>query len=166
MWYVPSYSLIQLPTLPLCSLILTFPLFSLYDPSLSLSILIYICILGVIEFTADEGFAAIPYWMMSELGVDEGGLIYILNVTLPKGTSVTFQPNTYRFAELNNPRAVLERALRGYATLSKSTSSPIFKTIISRYIYLNCVSIIYCYMCLLVIVYNSLLIIFYYRMLL
>ncbi len=77
---------------------------------------------GVMEFSAEEGFAYIPYWIMEALALEEGAKLDVLNVTLRKGTSVTLQPNTYKFAELANPRAVLERALRGYATLTKGST--------------------------------------------
>jgi ubiquitin fusion degradation protein 1 len=80
---------------------------------------------GVLEFVAEEGHCYIPYWMMSHLAVDEGGVVELLNVDLPKGTFVQFQPHSYTFNELSNPRAVLERGLRGYAVLNKGTTIPI-----------------------------------------
>jgi ubiquitin fusion degradation protein 1 len=33
---------------------------------------------GVLEFVADEGKIYIPYWMMQNLMLDEGGLIQVL----------------------------------------------------------------------------------------
>jgi len=77
---------------------------------------------GVIEFSAEEGMAYIPYWMMDYICLEPGSLCEIVNVTLPKGTYVEFQPHTYRFAELSNPRALLEHALRNYTTLTKGTT--------------------------------------------
>ncbi|PHJ15078.1 ubiquitin fusion degradation protein ufd1cy, partial [Cystoisospora suis] len=55
---------------------------------------------------------------MQNLGLEEGDLVRITNISLPKGTYVQLQPTTTDFLEVSNPRAVLEVALRGYAALS------------------------------------------------
>lgn len=43
----------------------------------------------------------------------------IKSATLPKGTFVKLQPHTKDFLDISNPKAVLERTLRGYACLTK-----------------------------------------------
>jgi len=74
---------------------------------------------GVLEFVADEGKVYIPYWMMQNLMLDEGGLIQVQLVNLPVATYSKFQPLTKDFLDLTNPKAVLEMRLRHFACLSK-----------------------------------------------
>ncbi|PFH35705.1 ubiquitin fusion degradation protein UFD1CY [Besnoitia besnoiti] len=73
---------------------------------------------GVLEFIAEEGTCHFPYWMMQNLGLEEGDLVRVRNISLPKGTFVQLQPVTAEFLQMSNPRAVLEVALRGYAALT------------------------------------------------
>jgi len=73
---------------------------------------------GVLEFVADEGKIHIPYWMMVNLMLDEGGLIQVESATLPVATYSKFQPLSADFLELTNPKAVLEMRLRHFACLS------------------------------------------------
>lgn len=74
---------------------------------------------GVLEFVADEGKIYIPYWMMQNLGLEEGGLVQVESATLPVATYSKFQPLTTDFLDLTNPKAVLEMRLRHFACLSK-----------------------------------------------
>jgi len=74
---------------------------------------------GVLEFIADEGKIYIPYWMMQNLMVEEGGLIQVESATLPVATFSKFQPLSKDFLDLSNPKAVLEMRLRHFACLSK-----------------------------------------------
>jgi ubiquitin fusion degradation protein 1 len=74
---------------------------------------------GVLEFVAEEGHANLPYWLMQNLLVPEGGMITIRNANLPKGTYVKFQPQSSDFLAISNPKAVLEATLRGFSCLSK-----------------------------------------------
>jgi ubiquitin fusion degradation protein 1 len=74
---------------------------------------------GVLEFVAEEGHVNVPYWLMQNLAVPEGGLITIRNASLPKGTYVKFQPQTSDFLDITNPKAVLEATLRGFTCLTK-----------------------------------------------
>jgi ubiquitin fusion degradation protein 1 len=74
---------------------------------------------GVLEFVAEEGHANIPYWLMQNLAVAEGGMITIRNASLPKGTYVKFQPQSSDFLDITNPKAVLEATLRGFTCLTK-----------------------------------------------
>lgn len=74
---------------------------------------------GVLEFTAEEGTCCIPFWMMQNLLIEEGTVITITNVSLPKATFIKVQPNHEEFLEISNPRAVLENALRNYSCVTK-----------------------------------------------
>lgn len=74
---------------------------------------------GVLEFTAEEGTCFIPFWMMQNLLIEEGALLNITNVSLPKATFVKLQPQHVDFLEITNPRAVLEHALRNYSCVTK-----------------------------------------------
>lgn len=74
---------------------------------------------GVLEFTADEGTCYIPFWMMQNLLIEEGAVITITNVSLPKATMIKLQPQSVDFLEISNPRAVLEHALRNFSCVTK-----------------------------------------------
>jgi ubiquitin fusion degradation protein 1 len=74
---------------------------------------------GVLEFTADEGTCYIPFWMMQNLLIEEGSVITVVNVSLPKATFVKLQPQSVDFLEISNPRAVLEHALRNFSCVTK-----------------------------------------------
>lgn len=74
---------------------------------------------GVMEFSAEEGVAYLPYWMMQNLFVENGGVVNISNLALPKGTYVKLQPHNTSFTDLSNPRVVLEKCLRNFSCLSQ-----------------------------------------------
>jgi ubiquitin fusion degradation protein 1 len=74
---------------------------------------------GVLEFTAEEGSCYIPFWMMQNLLVQEGELLTVTNVSLPKASFVKLQPQHVDFLEISNPRAVLEHALRSFSCVTK-----------------------------------------------
>jgi ubiquitin fusion degradation protein 1 len=80
---------------------------------------------GVLEFIAEEGHVHMPYWLMLNLVVAEGGFVSIRSANLPKGTYVKFQPQTSDFLDISNPKAVLEATLRGFTCLTKGDSIPI-----------------------------------------
>mmetsp|Transcript_556 Transcript_556/g.1218 ORF Transcript_556/g.1218 Transcript_556/m.1218 type:complete len:309 (+) Transcript_556:43-969(+) len=73
---------------------------------------------GVLEFSAEEGMVFMPYWMMNNLCLHEGSMVRITSTTLPKGRYVKLQPVTSDFLDIHNPKAVLEKTLRNFATLS------------------------------------------------
>jgi ubiquitin fusion degradation protein 1 len=75
---------------------------------------------GVLEFTAEEGTCYIPFWMMQNLLIEEGTVISVTNVSLPKATFVKLQPQSVDFLEISNPRAVLEHALRNFSCVTKN----------------------------------------------
>jgi ubiquitin fusion degradation protein 1 len=74
---------------------------------------------GVLEFTAEEGSCVIPFWMMQNLLIEEGSLLTVTNVSLPKANFVKFQAQHVDFLEISNPRAVLEHALRNFSCITK-----------------------------------------------
>jgi ubiquitin fusion degradation protein 1 len=74
---------------------------------------------GVLEFTAEEGSCYIPFWMMQNLLIEEGALLTVTNVSLPKATFVKLQPQHVDFLDIHNPRAVLEHALRSFSCVTK-----------------------------------------------
>ena len=80
---------------------------------------------GVLEFVSDEGVAALPYWMMQNLLLQEGDLITIRSATLPKGQFVRLQPHSKDFLDITNPRAVLETTLRNFSCLTIGDTIPI-----------------------------------------
>lgn len=73
---------------------------------------------GVLEFVADEGKVYIPYWMMQNLTLEEGGLLQVESASLPVATFAKFQPHSTEFLDMTNPKAVLEARLRNFACLS------------------------------------------------
>lgn len=77
---------------------------------------------GVMEFTADEGVAYVPAWMMRHIHASDASLIRVINVTIPKATFVQIRPHRTAFIELSNPRVVLEHALRNFATLTQGST--------------------------------------------
>ncbi|EAN32813.2 Ubiquitin recognition factor in ER-associated degradation protein 1 [Theileria parva strain Muguga] len=80
---------------------------------------------GVLEFISEEGTCNIPYWVMNNLGLNEGDVVTITNVSLPKATWVKLKPLNEDYWDISNPRAVLENALRNYATLTVGDVIPI-----------------------------------------
>ena len=56
--------------------------------------------------------------MMQNLLLEEGAVVRLSSVTLPKGTFVKLQPHSSDFLDITNPRAVLERTLRGFTCLT------------------------------------------------
>ncbi|KAK3997131.1 putative ubiquitin fusion degradation protein 1 [Cladorrhinum sp. PSN332] len=74
---------------------------------------------GVLEFVAEEGRAYIPQWMMNTLGLDVGDMIQIKTTSLELARLVKLQPQSTNFLDITDPRAVLERAFRNFATLTK-----------------------------------------------
>ncbi|KAI3885900.1 hypothetical protein MKX03_002987 [Papaver bracteatum] len=77
---------------------------------------------GVLEFIAEEGMIYMPYWMMQNMLLEEGGTVRVKNVTLPKGTYVKLQPHTKDFLDISNPKAILETTLRNFSCLTTGDS--------------------------------------------
>ncbi|KAK5997101.1 Ubiquitin fusion degradation protein 1 [Cladobotryum mycophilum] len=74
---------------------------------------------GVLEFIAEEGRAYIPQWMMDTLKLDVGDMIQIRTTSLELAKLVKLQPQSVNFLEISDPKAVLEKAFRSFATLTK-----------------------------------------------
>mmetsp|Transcript_8597 Transcript_8597/g.15600 ORF Transcript_8597/g.15600 Transcript_8597/m.15600 type:complete len:388 (-) Transcript_8597:38-1201(-) len=74
---------------------------------------------GVLEFSAPEGSCYIPYWVMQNLLIPEGGLLTVKNVSLPKASLIKLKPQHVDWLEISNPRAVLEHALRNFSCVTK-----------------------------------------------
>jgi Ubiquitin fusion degradation protein UFD1 len=77
---------------------------------------------GVSEFSAQEGQAYLPSWVMKELRMVEGTVAEIANVSLPKCTFVKLRPHSSAFLDLTNPKAALEYSLRSYSCLTQGRS--------------------------------------------
>ncbi|KAD6795710.1 hypothetical protein E3N88_06606 [Mikania micrantha] len=77
---------------------------------------------GVLEFIAEEGMVYMPYWMMANLVLQEGDIVRVKNVTLPKGSYVKLQPHTKDFLDISNPKAILETTLRNFSCLTTGDS--------------------------------------------
>ncbi|KAI8049491.1 ubiquitin fusion degradation protein UFD1-domain-containing protein [Syncephalis plumigaleata] len=73
---------------------------------------------GLADQTCEEGHAYLPYWMMQTLKLNEGALINVRMVNLPKCKLVEFEWQDEAFLDITDPRAVLERALKSYFTLT------------------------------------------------
>lgn len=78
---------------------------------------------GVLEFSAPDGVAYLPTWMLQNLKVRDGGKAQFTTVRdLPRGTYAKLQPYSHAFVDLAaavGPRDLLEVALRNYSALSQ-----------------------------------------------
>ncbi|KAI0378356.1 UFD1-domain-containing protein [Hypomontagnella monticulosa] len=74
---------------------------------------------GVLEFVAEEGRAYIPQWMMQVLQLDVGDMIQIKSTSLELAKMVKLQPQSTKFLDISDPKAVLEKVFRNFATLTK-----------------------------------------------
>ncbi|CCC10958.1 hypothetical protein SMACR_04187 [Sordaria macrospora] len=74
---------------------------------------------GVLEFVAEEGRAYIPQWMMQTLKLEVGDIIQIKTTSLELAKLVKLQPQSVNFLDISDPRAVLEKAFRNFAALTK-----------------------------------------------
>ncbi|KAI0025881.1 ubiquitin fusion degradation protein UFD1-domain-containing protein [Xylariomycetidae sp. FL0641] len=74
---------------------------------------------GVLEFIAEEGRAYLPQWMMQTLQLDVGDMMQIKSTSLELAKMVKLQPQSTNFLEISDPKAVLEKAFRNFATLTK-----------------------------------------------
>jgi ubiquitin fusion degradation protein 1 len=83
---------------------------------------------GVKDFTSRPTQIVLPYWMMSFLHIEEGGIV---TVTLPPegrlktATRATFRPEDKSFSDLPNTRVILEKALREHPCLTQGTVFPV-----------------------------------------
>ncbi|CAI4227127.1 unnamed protein product [Auanema sp. JU1783] len=75
---------------------------------------------GVLEFSAPEGRAYLPNWMMHQLNLEEESNVKIEVANLRKATFAKLKPQSLDFLNISNPRAVLEVELRKFACLTKN----------------------------------------------
>ncbi|RYO96143.1 hypothetical protein DL764_007521 [Monosporascus ibericus] len=68
---------------------------------------------GVLEFVAEEGRAYLPQWL------DVGDMIQIKSTSLELAKMVRLQPQHTNFLNISDPKAVLEKVFRNFATLTK-----------------------------------------------
>ncbi|KAH6764725.1 Ubiquitin fusion degradation UFD1 family protein [Perilla frutescens var. frutescens] len=77
---------------------------------------------GVLEFTVEEGFVALPQHCWSNLFPEDApgsAAVEVRYVWLPKGTYAKLQSVEFGFSDIPNHKAVLETSLRQHATLSQ-----------------------------------------------
>lgn len=74
---------------------------------------------GVLEFTAEEGRAYLPHWMMRTLDLDVGDMLQVKTTSLPPARLVKLQPQSVAFLDISDPKAVLEKTFRNFAALTK-----------------------------------------------
>jgi ubiquitin fusion degradation protein 1 len=63
--------------------------------------------------------------MMQNLLLEEGSLVSVRNVSLPKANMIKLQPQSTDFLDISNPRAVLEHALRNFSCVTIDDVLPI-----------------------------------------
>ncbi|MED6196841.1 hypothetical protein PIB30_051081, partial [Stylosanthes scabra] len=73
---------------------------------------------GVLEFTAEEGKIFVPSWMMKNMQLEDGNLVFLRSTTLAKGTFLKLQPHTKDFLDLSNIKAMLETTLRSFSCVT------------------------------------------------
>ena len=78
---------------------------------------------GVLEFTALIGNCHLPYWMMSQLILEEGSPITVeLVKEVPKATSIKLKPQSRDLLDtMSDPKAILEVKLRKYTCATMGT---------------------------------------------
>ncbi|CAN0508864.1 unnamed protein product, partial [Ectocarpus sp. 8 AP-2014] len=81
---------------------------------------------GVLEFSAPEDQVFLPYWLMQNLLLSEGGRVELRSILRPPaGSFVRFKPHDEAFlgvAAKQGPKALMELALRRYSVLSEGAT--------------------------------------------
>ncbi|CAM9253924.1 unnamed protein product [Ectocarpus sp. 4 AP-2014] len=81
---------------------------------------------GVLEFSAPEYQVFLPYWLMQNLLLSEGGRVELRSILRPPaGSFVRFKPHDESFlgaAAKQGPKALMEDALRRYSVLSEGAT--------------------------------------------
>lgn len=73
---------------------------------------------GVLEFVAEEGRVYLPQWMMETLQIQPGSILQVSSTDVPLGQFVKLEPQSVDFLDISDPKAVLERVLRNFSTLT------------------------------------------------
>lgn len=77
---------------------------------------------SVLQYTAPNNTALLPVWMQQHLQLLDGDSVVLRTARLPVATRCTLRPLNYAdFARVSKAKAVLESALRRYATLTTGT---------------------------------------------
>jgi len=75
---------------------------------------------AVHEFTAMEGVTDVPYYIMEDLGIEEGSQVSIEYINPPQGSYLKLKPHETAFINLSNPKVVLEQIMsKDYPVVSK-----------------------------------------------
>ncbi|KAL7112235.1 hypothetical protein ACP275_05G139500 [Erythranthe tilingii] len=78
---------------------------------------------GVMEFDAEEGNVYLLEWTMQNLNIQEGESIVVSNApNVLRGHYMKLRPHKTAFAELADPRAVLEKVLREFTCLGRGST--------------------------------------------
>ncbi|KAG7378970.1 hypothetical protein PHYPSEUDO_009258 [Phytophthora pseudosyringae] len=81
---------------------------------------------SVQEFSAPTDQVFLPYWLMQNLRVPEGGSVVVTSVVdIPRGVYCRLQPETTSFLDLAadiGPKLLMETALRRYSVLSVNST--------------------------------------------
>ena len=76
---------------------------------------------GVLEFLAPDDSVVMPFWLFSELKLNEGEMVRLgLVEYLPKANFAELRPHKTEFIDLPDPRSVLELHLSNFTCLTKN----------------------------------------------
>lgn len=76
---------------------------------------------GVLEFMAPDDSVVMPFWLFSELKLNEGEMVRLgLVEYLPKANFAKLRPHKTEFIDLPDPRSVLEMHLSNFTCLTKN----------------------------------------------
>lgn len=82
---------------------------------------------GVQEFSAPPGVVHIPYHIMAGMGIKEGSNVEVSLYNPPNGSYVKLQLHQQEFAQLADPKAVLEKILsRDYPVVSQGQTIALY----------------------------------------
>ena len=82
---------------------------------------------GVQEFSAPPGVVHIPYHIMAGMGIKEGSKVEVSLYNPPNGSYVKLQLHQKEFAQLADPKAVLEKILsRDYPVVSQGQTITLY----------------------------------------
>jgi len=82
---------------------------------------------GVQEFSAPPGICHIPYHIMNNIAVTEGGQVEIEKVSPAQGTYMKLRPHKTEFINLDNPRTILEKIMsRDYPVVSQGQTLELY----------------------------------------
>jgi len=75
---------------------------------------------AVHEFTATEGLVNVPYYILEDLGLQEGSPVTIEYINPPGGSYIKLKPHKTEFIELPDPKQILEHIMsKDYPVVTK-----------------------------------------------